>query len=296
MVTIDRTLYPFDTRRDIIRPDILMHSIDHGSGPPVICVHGNPTWSFFYRNLVHRLKNRYRMLVPDHIGCGLSDKPNDKNYHYTLASRIEDLEEFMERTISDKPYRMVIHDWGGMIGLGVALRHVDRLKQLVILNTSGFLLPKTRSFHTVLRFAGTWPGGLLIRYANAFVRGALRWGTVRKPVPANVKKMFLAPYDSPANRIAIQRFVQDIPLKKKDAAYDAAKEIDTNLYKLKNIPKLIIWGKQDFIFDDPFLDEWSHRFPDIRVEAIQNAGHLVLEDAPDQACNLIEQFFLSLKD
>ena len=193
MVTIDRTLYPFDTRRDIIRPDILMHSIDHGSGPPVICVHGNPTWSFFYRNLVHRLKSRYRMLVPDHIGCGLSDKPNDKNYHYTLASRIEDLEEFMERTISDKPYRMVIHDWGGMIGLGVALRHVDRLKQPVILNTSGFLLPKTRSFHTVLRFARTWPGGLLIRHANAFVRGALRWGTVRKPVPANIKKMFLAP-------------------------------------------------------------------------------------------------------
>lgn len=296
MVTIDRTIYPFNTRKDIIRPNILMHSIDHGSGPPVVCLHGNPTWSFYYRNLVHRLKSRYRMLVPDHIGCGLSDKPDDNLYHYTLTNRIEDLQEFMERTIPDKPYRMVIHDWGGMIGLGAAIHHVDRLKQLVILNTSGFLLPKTRSFHNVLRLARTWPGGLLIRHVNAFVRGALRWGTVRKPLSSNVRKMYFAPYDSRENRIAIQRFVQDIPLKKKDPAYDAAMEIDTNLYKLKNTPKLIVWGKQDFIFDDAFLNEWRYRFPDAQVEAIQNAGHLVLEDAPDQVCNLIEQFFSSLKD
>jgi cis-3-alkyl-4-acyloxetan-2-one decarboxylase len=296
MVGINRALYPFDTRRDIIRPGIMMHSIDHGTGPAVVCVHGNPTWSFFYRNLVHRLKNRYRMLVPDHVGCGFSDKPGDDRYRYTLTNRIDDLQTFLERTIPDRPYRMVVHDWGGMIGLGAALQHVDRLKQLVILNTAGFLLPDSRSFHPVLRFARTWTGGLLIRYGNAFVRGTLRWGSVLKPMPAPVRAMYLAPCNTPAKRVAIQRFVQDIPLKKHDAAYDAAKYIDTNLHRLKNTPKLIVWGKRDFIFDDAFLDEWRRRFPDAQVEVIENAGHLVLEDAPDTACDLIDRFFSDAGD
>jgi cis-3-alkyl-4-acyloxetan-2-one decarboxylase len=268
-----------------------MNSIDHGNGPPVVCVHGNPTWSFYYRNLVKKLSDRYRVIVPDHIGCGLSDKPGDTMYHYTLSNRIEDLVTLLNRLIPGQPYRLVVHDWGGMIGLGAAIKHPDRIQQLVILNTSGFLLPKTRSFHGVLRFARSPAGGVMIRCFNSFLRGALRWGCTNKSLSANVRKMYLKPYNSPANRLAIQRFVQDIPLKPGDAAYDAAKTVDNQLHTLKHIPKRVIWGRKDFIFDDAFLNEWKRRCPEAQVDVLENAGHLVLEDAPESVCKLIDAFF-----
>ncbi len=293
---VNRKLYPFDTRRDMIRPGILMNSIDHGQGPPVICVHGNPTWSFYYRNLVHKLSGRFRVIVPDHIGCGLSDKPEDFRYRYTLSNRIEDLSTLIDRVIPGQSYRLVVHDWGGMIGLGTALKDVNRMKQLVILNTSGFLLPKTRNFHGVLRFARSPAGAFLNRYFNAFLRGALRWGSKNKPMNTAVRKMYLEPYNSFHNRRAIQRFVKDIPLKPNDAAYDAAKFIDSKLHTLEHIPKLVIWGRKDFVFDDAFLNEWKQRCPEAQYEVLENAGHLVLEDAPDHTCHLIDRFFNSYND
>lgn len=291
MVTINRKLYPFNTRHDPIRSNLLMHTVDEGSGPPVVCVHGNPTWSFYYRNLILRLRDRYRMIVPDHIGCGLSDRPPESRYRYTLASRIEDLETLLTKLIPGEPYRMVVHDWGGMIGLGAALRDPSRLQQLVILNTAGFLLPETRHFHLLLRFARTDAGGLLIRRFNAFTRGALRWGSLRKPMDPDVRKNYLAPYKTYADSLAVHRFVQDIPVKPDDAAYDATLYVDQHLNALKDIPKLIIWGRNDFIFDDAFLDEWRRRCPEARFEVMESAGHLVLEDEPERACSLIEEFF-----
>ena len=293
MVTINRKLYPFNTRHDAIRSGILMNTIDEGRGPPVVCVHGNPTWSFYYRHLVFKLRDRFRVIVPDHIGCGLSDKPDDSRYRYTLENRIEDLQTLLDRLIPGEPYRLVVHDWGGVIGLGTAMRRSETLQQLVILNTAGFLLPKTRNFHAVLRLARTSLGGFLIRRCSAFSRGTLRWGSLRKPMDPDVRAMYLAPYNNVANRIAVQRFVQDIPLKLNDAAYDAARTIDTNLKTLQQKPKLIIWGRRDFIFDDAFLNEWKRRCPEARFEILESAGHLVLEDAPDKVCDLIDDFFTS---
>lgn len=291
MVTIDRQIYPFNTRHDAVRSGLLMHTIDEGDGPPVVCVHGNPTWSFYYRNLVLKLRDRYRVIVPDHIGCGLSDRPPENRYRYTLTSRIEDLRTLMDKLIPGQKYRMVVHDWGGMIGLGAALREPDMLEKLVVLNTAGFLLPKNRRFHLLLKFARTGPGGFLVRHFNAFTRGALRWGSLKKPMDPAVRNNYLAPYKTWSDSLAVLRFVQDIPLKPSDAAYDAVYAIDTHLKTIKNVSKLIIWGRNDFIFDDAFLDEWRHRCPESRFEVIESAGHLVLEDSPEQVCGLIDEFF-----
>ena len=145
----------------------------------------------------------------------------------------------------------------------------------------------------MLRLARTRPGSLLIRRFNAFTLGTLRWGTMRKPLAPDIVAMYQAPYDTPENRVAIHRFVKDIPLKPHDAAYDAVKYIDDHLDALKSIPKLVIWGRNDFIFDDAFLNEWRRRCPEARFEVLENAGHLVLEDNPETCCNLIDDFFSS---
>ena len=114
------------------------HYLDEGNGPPVVMVHGNPSWSFYYRNLVLALRDRYRCIVPDHIGCGLSDKPGDNRYDYTLSRRVDDLEALLEHLGIRENITLVVHDWGGMIGMAYAVRHPERIKRLVILNTGAF--------------------------------------------------------------------------------------------------------------------------------------------------------------
>src|SRR5665213_599131 len=108
-----------------------MHYVDEGHGETVVMLHGNPNWSYYYRNLIHSLSNRYRCLAPDHIGCGLSDKPGDDRYEYVLDRRVDDLERLLDSLGVTKDITLVLHDWGGMIGLAFATRHPDRVKRLI---------------------------------------------------------------------------------------------------------------------------------------------------------------------
>src|SRR5436305_2156201 len=132
--------------RDFDRGGLRLHYLDEGDGEPVVMVHGNPTWSFYYRHLVEALSPSHRVIVPDHIGCGLSDKPDDSRYAYTLASRVDDLEALLEHLGIVKDITLVVHDWGGMIGMVYATRHPKRIRRLVVLNTAGFHLPQAKRF------------------------------------------------------------------------------------------------------------------------------------------------------
>ena len=118
-------------------------------------LHGNPTWSYYYRNLVAALRDRYRCIVPDHIGCGLSDKPQPPRYDYSLASRVEDLTALLDHLGVRENVTLVLHDWGGMIGMAWAARHSRAVKRLVILNTAAFHLPKSKRFPLRCGSAGT---------------------------------------------------------------------------------------------------------------------------------------------
>ena len=268
----------------------LMHYVDEGRGDPVVMVHGNPSWSFFYRDLIGELESSHRVIAPDHIGCGRSDKPTDEQYDYTLSTRVADLGTLID-SLDLRDITLVVHDWGGMIGMGWAAHHPDRIARLVVMNTAAFPLPTSLGFPSSLALARTpGIGALLVRGANAFSRGAVRHCVTRRPMSKAVAAGYLEPYDSWAHRIAVHRFVQDIPLKKSDRAYPMMKETADALVHLVDKPMLICWGLKDFVFGHPFLDEWIRRFPRAEVHRFEDCGHYILEDAGEEIIPLIREF------
>ena len=284
------SLYPF-TPRHLKTRDNRLYYLDEGSGLPVVMLHGNPTWSFYYRHLVKRLSPDYRTIVPDHMGCGFSDKPDAKDYRYNLQSRVADLDALITHLDLKEKITLVVHDWGGMIGLAWALDHLDRIHRIVITNTSGFLLPREKKFPLRL-----W----LLKYLAPFAVPAVQAGNIfaksalymapRHPLSKQIKQGLIAPYNSWNNRIATLKFVQDIPICPRDESYDLVKSVDDNLHLLKNIPMMILWGRHDFVFDLSFLKEWQRRFPNLPVHLFEDAGHYLFEDKPNETAKLIEQF------
>lgn len=267
------------------------HYLDEGSGEPVVMVHGNPSWSFYYRNLVLALRDRYRCIVPDHIGCGFSDKPGDDRYRYTLGQRVDDLEELLGTLDLGDNITLVLHDWGGMIGMAYAARHPERIKRLVILNTAAFHLPKEKPFPLALKICrDTRLGAFLVRGCNAFSLAASFVGCKRHPMTPELRAAYRLPYDSWHNRIATLRFVQDIPLAPGDRAYDLVSSVEAGLDRFSHLPMLICWGEKDFVFDRTFLAQWERRFPRAEVHAYPHAGHYILEDMKEEVVPLIGDF------
>ena len=254
-------------------------------------LHGNPTWSFYYRNLVLALRDHYRCIVPDHIGCGLSDKPGDDRYDYRLKSRVEDVGALLDSLDLEQPLTLVVHDWGGMIGMAYAARHPQRIARLVILNTAAFHLPAAKQLPLALKICrDTKLGAFLVLKMNLFALLAARVGCKRKPMSAALRGAYCAPYDTPSDRIATLRFVQDIPLQPGDPGYDLVSDVEAGLARFAGLPMVICWGLKDFVFDRHFLREWQQRFPDAEVHSFADCGHYILEDAGDEVIPIIERF------
>jgi pimeloyl-ACP methyl ester carboxylesterase len=284
-------LYPFSSHYLETR-GLRLHYLDEGprDAPPVLMLHGNPTWSFYYRNLVLALRDRYRCIVPDHIGCGLSDKPGDAVYDYRLHSRIEDLEALLTQLDLQQPLTLVVHDWGGMIGFAWATRNPQHVAQTVILNTAAFPLPRDKKMPPALSLVrNTALGAYLVRRFNAFSAIAARVA-FKKPVPRAVRQGYTLPYDSPANRIATLRFVQDIPLRDSDPGFDILLNTAEHLHLLADKPCLIAWGEKDFVFDAPFLNTWLEYYPGAIVHRYPDCGHYVLEDGGPALIDTIVDF------
>ena len=284
-----RHLYPFEPNFVEVGGQ-RMHYLDEGVGETVVAVHGNPTWSFYYRELVKGLRDEHRVVVPDHVGCGLSARPGDADYSYTLERRVEDFEAFMDR-LDLEDVDLVVHDWGGAIGCAWAGRHPERVRRLVILNTAAFHLPPGKPLPWQLRLVRDTPlGALLVRGLNGFARGATHLACTWRPMPREVRDAYCAPDDSWADRRAVLRVVEDIPLSPGDPGYELVSEIAGNLPTLAGKPILICWGDRDFVFDHHFLAEWRRVFPDAEVHRFADGGHYILEDYADEIIPLIRDF------
>lgn len=275
--------YPFTPRA--LEIDGHLHAyLDEGQGPAVVMVHGNPSWSYLYRGLAAHLRRDHRVIVPDHLGCGFSDKPQD--YPYRLKNHLDNLDQLLE-TLGIKDCVLVVHDWGGAIGMGWAGRHPDQVRGLVVLNTAAFC---SRRIPWRIRIC-RWPllGALLVRGLNGFAGAAVHMAVAGK-MPRAIQKGFLAPYRNWRDRVAIHRFVQDIPLDPRHPSWPTLKEVEENLEKLRDTPMLICWGGRDFCFNRHFYDEWLARFPDAQAHYFPEAGHYVLEDALVEISPLVDAF------
>jgi haloalkane dehalogenase len=288
-----RHLYPFQSNYFNCN-GLKYHYIDEGHGDPILMVHGNPTWSFFFRSLINAFRSDHRVIAPDHMGCGLSDKPPGNRYDFRLQNRIDDLGALMVHLKPDRPVTLILHDWGGMIGLAWALEHLHQIGRVIVMNTAGFFPPRGKSIPKRLQLIRS--GNALVEKAvlcfNLFSRAAIRMAPHRR-LPPDVAAGFLAPYNSVNNRLATLKFVQDIPLSPDDPSGKIVFHVQNNLNKFKQFPMMILWGAHDFVFDKDYYREWRRRFPNASAHWLADAGHYLLEDAPDKIVPLIGEFLHS---
>jgi haloalkane dehalogenase len=285
-----RHLYPFASHF-FNRNGLKLHYLDEGAGNPVVMLHGNPTWSFFFREPVKALRSRWRVIVPDHMGCGLSDKPGPGRYAYRLQDRIEDLQALLDALDIKDKITMVLHDWGGMIGMAYAVKYPQRIGRLVVLNTAAFPPPDHKRIPLRLRLIRNvrWLAVPAVLGLNLFARGALRLAAHRR-LPAEVRAGLVAPYNSWANRIATLRFVEDIPLAQGDPSFHLLQQVEKRLPVLADKPLLICWGARDFVFDIDYYNEWRRRYPRAEAYLYKDAGHYILEDVPAAVTDRIKRF------
>lgn len=277
-----KRLYPFKSNYLQLKNNNL-HYIDEGEGQPILMLHGNPTWSFYYRNLVKSFSGEFRTIVPDHMGCGLSDKPQD--YSYTLDQHIENVYQLVSFLDIDNII-LVVHDWGGAIGFGLLTRYPELFDRVVILNTAAFPDDNIPGRINLLRQGKM--GEFLTRQFNLFAWPAT-FMTTTKPLPRFVKKAYLAPYNNWNNRIAVARFVQDIPMEEEHPTFKVMGQIEAKIPAVK-IPKLILWGGKDFCFSKHFYERWLEFYPDAEKHYYESAGHYVIEDELEDVTRRIWNF------
>jgi len=281
-------LYPFSPQRFVTPNGARMSYVDEGprNDEAVLMLHGNPTWSFFYRDLIRELSPMLRCVAPDHIGMGLSEKPGD--YDYSLETRISDIEALV-RDLGLKKVHLVVHDWGGAIGFGFATRHPSLIGKIVILNTAAFVsrdIPFRISLCRAL-----WFGDLLVRGLNGFAYPATWMAMSRRKLTADEKRGFLYPYGSWGDRIAVSAFVRDIPLEDNHRSRATLTRVEQGLLKLALNPKLLIWGGKDFCFNDKFLARWRLVFRGVEEHHLKEVGHYVLDDGGPSVRKVITRFF-----
>lgn len=279
-----KTEYPFESHFMPIQNNKL-HYVDEGTGEVILMLHGNPTWSFFYRNLTKHFSKTHRVIVPDHMGCGLSSKPQE--YEYTLKSHIDNVCRLVQE-LKLKDIILVVHDWGGAIGMGLATRHPELIKKMVVMNTAAFRSIEIPARINILRNpVGEW----FIRQFNGFA-GPATFMATKKGLSPLVKKGFVLPYDNFETRIATAKFVQDIPMTEAHPTYNTLKEIEEKLSTIK-APVLLLWGEKDFCFTMNFQKKWLQFFPQAKSVTFPKAGHYLIEDEKEAVIREMEKF---LKD
>ncbi|MFP6576992.1 MAG: alpha/beta fold hydrolase [Pirellulaceae bacterium] len=280
-----RSEYPFQSHY-LELDSLRYHYLDEGTGPPLLWVHGNPTWSFYWRKLIQGLSTNHRNIAVDHIGCGLSDKPAD--YPYTLERHQQNLVQLVE-TLDLNNITLVVHDWGGAIGLGSLLQIPERFSRIVLFNTGAFPPPFVPWRIRFCRFP--WLGSCAIRYFNLFARAALTMAVEQpKRMTPSVRAGFLAPYRTVADRVAIDGFVRDIPFTRRHPTWNVLANIEAGLPSLAELPIQIIWGMKDWCFDTRCLQRFQAVFPAAQVHPLDDAGHYVVEDAHEQILPLMQTF------
>ncbi len=283
-----RSEYPFASHTFSPPSRWDMHYVDEGprDAAPVLFVHGNPTWSFYWRHLIAGLRDTWRCVAPDHVGMGLSARPDHGSDWSRLERRIEDLCGLVEH-LDLRNLTVVVHDWGGAIGLGMAGRMPERIARLVITNTGAFPSKDMPTRIAACRIPVLGP--LAVRGLNGFAGAAIHMATEKGLSPV-AKAGLLAPYGSWRDRVAIQAFVEDIPMDPSHPSWATLTGVEANLARLAHLPVHISWGERDWCFTPRFRETFQRHFPHATVVRHEDAGHYLCEDARDALLREVRGF------
>ncbi len=266
--------------------DAQMHYIDEGEGDPILAVHGNPTWSFYWRHIVRDFSPTHRVVAADHIGMGRSDKP--AQYDYSLQQHTTNLVHLIDH-LDLKDITLLGHDWGGAIGLGAMMQRPDRFKQFVMFNTGAFPPPSVPRRIAVCRTPLL--GRFAVQGMNMFAKAAVKMATTQRGgLNRTARDGMLAPYGSWNDRIGIYQFVADIPFNDKHKTWLVLEQLETQLPEFSHLPSMLVWGMQDWCFDVDCLKKFEELLPNSTVHRLMNAGHWVVEDAATEVTVLLKQF------
>lgn len=274
-------LYPFEHHYLDVGPGRL-HYIDEGSGPAVVLVHGTPTWSFLYRHLIRDLSRDHRVIAIDHLGFGLSEKP--EGWSYRPEDHARNLEVLLEH-LAPGEVTLVVHDFGGPIGLSYAHRHPERVRALVLFNTWCWSLRGTPT-ERVSKVMGGPLGRLLYERLNLSPRVLLKaaFGDKSK-LPREVHRHYTAPFPTPASRRGPWVLARE--LIGSSEWYDSLWQ---GRERFADKPTLILWGMKDPAFGRDALERWKTTLPHARTVEFPDAGHFVQEEAPEEAAREIRAF------
>lgn len=273
---LDRKEYPFESHFFEL-PIGKMHYIDEGQGAPLVLVHGNPAWSFEYRKVIKEMSKTNRCIAPDHIGFGLSDKPNE--WDYLPASHAENFERFMG-SLDVTNITMVVNDWGGPIGLSYAIRHPEKIKKLIILNSWLWSVNSDPHFRLFSNIMGGSVGRFMIKNFNVFGKMVVKKAVGDQKLEKNIHRHYYKHLENKNDRKGCYVFPGQIVGSGKwlDSLWAQRDRINT-------IPTTFIWGMKDIAFRKQELEYWVLHWNDPKVIKLNGIGHFPQEEAPNEVIN-----------
>ena len=272
-----------------VNDGVHLHYVDEGHGEPIVLVHGDPTWGYLYRQFIPSLARHRRCIVPDHMGMGKSSVPQAL-YPYRLQQHIANFEALM-LYLDMRDITLVLHDWGGPVGLGFAIRHPARIKRLVLMNTWAFALWPGGPLPRLLEIIRSERGDKFVLERHGYLEPALRGTTYHtERLTTTVMDAYRAPFPTPTSRLALLCWSRDIPTHMTDPSYAVMRQIESGLAQFVRTPVLLLWGRYDPVLGASVLRQWQDVFPQAETHVVEDASHFVPEDAPERLVAWIETF------
>ncbi|MCH2045661.1 MAG: alpha/beta fold hydrolase [Saprospiraceae bacterium] len=279
---LDREEYPFQSHYMRINEQRI-HYLDEGKGDILLFVHGTPLWSFVYRKLIKKLSTKYRCIALDHLGFGLSDKPKD--YNYTAQQQAKNLELFI-KTLHLKNFRLIVHDFGGPIGLNYALKYPQEIRQLVVFNTWMWSNENDPKFQKMRKIIASPLVPFLYKYLNFSAKILIpkSWGSSSK-LSTTIHKQYCKPFGNAGERMGTLGFRN--ALLNEQAWFESLWEKRANL---KQIPALLLWGEEDPYIRLEFMQRFAQIFDQVETQSFPKVGHLVPDEAGEEVLVHLEKF------
>lgn len=279
---VNRAEYPFEHRYIELKSGS-MHYVDEGEGEVILFVHGTPTWSFLYRDFIKNLSNDYRTIAIDHIGFGLSEKPED--FEGRPQDHAKNLSEFIQK-MDLRNITLAAHDFGGPIGVAAGIEHSDRIKQVVLFNTWLWETESNEGARKVDRIINSFFGRFMYLRLNFSPKVLLKKGfTEKENLSKEIHKHYTKPFPNKRSRWALYRIAQSLV-----GSSGWYQEQWEQLAALEDKPWLMLWGTRDEFITPDYLDKWKSRLPEAKVIKFE-CGHFVQEERTEEAISAMRNFF-----